>query len=279
MNRMLGTCVAGLLALAALPTTARAADCAVKPPADLVTAGSLVFGTTLSTPPQAYLDNNEASGLDVEVAKAVAAQLCLKPEFVNLAFPGLFPGLNAKKFDAVIVGVGITPERQEVFDFVPYFQGGIRFVVQKSSGLSFKDESELCGHSVATVTGSVEARALDRANQENCTQGKKIEIKVYPSFNEAVQQLRKSVVDIAFVDWPFAAYLVNLMPELVVGSPILSGTPGRPRNREGIVVRKGDTTMKSAIEQAFLKVQASGEYDKIMDKWHLKEGDIRLVSH
>ena len=178
----------------------------------------------------------------------------------------------------MIVGAGITPQRQEVFDFVPYFQGGIRLVVQKSSGLSFKDESELCGHSVATVTGSVEARALDRANQETCAEGKKIEIKVYPSFNEAVQQLRKSVAEVAFVDWPFAAYLVNLMPELVVGSPILSGTPGRPRNREGIVVRKGDTATRSAIEQAFAKVQASGGYDKILDKWHLKEGDIRLVS-
>ena len=41
------------------------------------------------------------------------------PIFVNLAFPGLFPGLNAKKFDAVIAGIGITPQREEVFDFVP----------------------------------------------------------------------------------------------------------------------------------------------------------------
>ena len=158
---------------------------------------------------------------------------------------------------------------------MPYFWGGIRLVVQKSSGLQFKNEDELCGHSVATVTGSVEARALERANNETCKEGKKIQITTYPSFNEAVQQLKKSVVEVAFVDWPFAAYLVNLMPDLAVGSPILSGTPGRPRNREGFVFRKGDTAGITAFEEAFKKVQESGEYDKILAKWHLSEGDIR----
>ena len=265
----------GLLVGAALP--ANAADCPIKPPADLVSAGTLTFGTMLSTPPQVYAEGSEPAGFDVDVAKAVAARLCLKPAFANLAFPGLFPGLNAKKFDAVIAGIGITPQRQDVFEFVPYFQGGIRLVVRKAAKLDFKDEDELCGHSGATVTGSVEARALERANSATCAEGKKIDIKTYPSFNEAVQQLRKSVVDVAFVDWPFAAYITGLMPDLAVGGPILSGTPGRPRNREGIVMRKGDLAGKDAVGQAFAAVEASGDYDKLLAKWHLGEGDIRAA--
>ena len=267
--------LAGLVIGAALP--AAAADCPIKPPADLVSAGTLTFGTMLSTPPQVYAEGSEPAGFDVDVAKAVAARLCLKPAFVNLAFPGLFPGLNAKKFDAVVAGIGITPQREGVFEFVPYFQGGVRLVVRKAAKLDFKDEDGLCGHSVATVTGSVEARALERANGETCADGKKIDIKTYPSFNEAVQQLRKSVVDVAFVDWPFAAYITGLMPDLAVGSPILSGTPGRPRNREGIVMRMGDAAGKDAVGQAFAAVEASGDYDKLLAKWHLGEGDIRAV--
>ena len=273
MLRWCKSVLAGVVICAALP--AAAADCPIKPPGDLVTSGTLTFGTMLSTPPQVYAEAGEPAGLDVDVAKAVAARLCLKPAFVNLAFPGLFPGLNAKKFDAVIAGIGITPQREEVFDFVPYFKGGIRLVVRKASKLEFKDENGLCAHSVATVTGSVESRALERANAETCPEGKKVDIKTYPSFNEAVQQLRKSVVDVAFVDWPFAAYVTTLMPDLAVGSPILSGTPGRPRNREGIVVRKGDSATREALAQAFAAVASSGEYDKLLAKWHLDEGDIR----
>ena len=271
-TRVLAATVIG----AALP--AGAADCPIRPPADLVSGGTLTFGTMLSTPPQVYADNGEPAGFDVDVAKAVATRLCLKPAFVNLAFPGLFPGLNARKFDAVIAGIGITPQREEVFEFVPYFRGGIRFVVRKSAKLDLADENGLCGRSVATVTGSVEARALDRANAEACPEGKKIDAKTYPSFNEAVQQLRKSVVDVAFVDWPFAAYVTSLMPDLAVGSPILSGTPGRPRNREGIVLRHGDAAGKEALGQAFAAVEASGDYDELLAKWHLGEGDVRAAS-
>ena len=276
---MFGKLMTALLASSvwiASPANA-SADCAIKPPASLVSAGTLTFGTMLSTPPQVFDNKGAPDGFDVDVAKAVAQRLCLKPAFVNLAFPGLFPGLNSKKFDAVVAGIGITPQREEVFKFVPYFEGGNQLVVRKASKLAFKDESELCGHSVATVTGSVEAHALERSNKELCTHGKTIEIKVYPSFNEAVQQLIKSNSDVAWVDWPFASYIVHLMPDLALGGPILSGVPGKPRNNEGIVVRKDDDTAQTAIQQAFAAVEASGDYDKLLAKWHLEGGDIRLV--
>ncbi len=276
---MVGKLATALLASAAwiVASAGASADCAIKPPSNLVSAGTLTFGTMLSTPPQVFDDHGQPDGLDVDIAKAVASRLCLKPAFVNLAFPGLFPGLNSKKFDAVIAGIGITPQREEVFRFVPYFEGGNQLVVRKASKLAFTTEGELCGHSVATVTGSVEARALERSNKELCTHGKTIEIKVYPSFNEAVQQLVKSNSDVAWVDWPFASYIVNLMPDLALGGPILSGVPDKPRNKEGIVVRKDDDAAQTAIQQALTQVEASGDYDKILAKWHLQGGDIRLV--
>ena len=259
------------IAFVALP----AFGCAITAPNNLVDAGALTFGTMLSTPPQLFMEDTKPAGFDIDLANAIAAQMCIKAKFVNLAFPGLFPGLNAHKFDAVIAGIGITSQRKEVFGFVPYLVGGNRFIVRKASNLHFKDETELCGHSVATVTGSVQAAALARTNQQVCPADKKIDIKTYPSFNEAVEQLRKSVVDVAWVDWIFAAYVVNLMPNLALGSPILSGQSGGPRNREGIVLRKDDAAAQTAVSKAFAAVEASGEYDKILDKWRLQEGDIR----
>ena len=276
MPRTLGTAVLALLMSGvAGQGGAWAADCAIKAPGDLLTPDTITFGSMLSTPPQVFDEKGEPAGSDIDIAKAVAARMCAKARFVNLAFAGLFPGLNAKKFDAAVAGIGITPQRQESFDFVPIFYGGVRLVVRKAAKLEFKDENELCGRSVATVTGTVEARALDRVNQETCPADKKVEVKIYPSFNEAVQQLRKSVVDVAYVDWPFANYIVNLVPDLALASPVLSGTPGRPRNRQGIVLRKEDTALHTAMDQALAQVIASGDYDKILDKWHLKEGDVR----
>ncbi len=269
----------GSLALIAWTVSlgAAVADCAIKAPTTLVSAGTLTFGTALSTPPQDFDDHGEPAGFDIDVGKAVAGRLCLKPAFVNLAFPGLFPGLGARKFDAVVAGLGITPQREEVFTFVPYLQGGIQLVVRKDANLAFKDVAGLCGHSVATVTGSVEARALEATNKDTCAAGKAIAIKVYPSFNEAVQQLLKGNSEVAFVDWPFAAYIINLMPNLALGSPALSSTSGR-RNREGIATRKDDAATHEAIQQALAAVESSGDYDKILDHWHMREGDIRQAT-
>jgi ABC-type amino acid transport substrate-binding protein len=266
-----------LLAGCFLPLTAAPADCLVRLPPDLVAPGRLTIATHLSTPPQAFLENDKPAGFAVELGEALAEQMCLKAEWVNIAFAGMFPALNAKKFDTIIAGVGITPQREESFDFVPYFQGGVRLVVRKDSARAFKSEDDLCGLTVATQAGSTEAIGLERANKETCRDGNKIQIMAYPNFNEAVQQLRKKVAEVAFVDWPFANYLAQAVPELALGSPILSGTPGKPRNKHGMVMRKGDTAMATALSEALKSVQASGRYDEILAKWNLSEGDIRHV--
>lgn len=267
--------LAVLIASLLLPSVAVAAECPVAPPSDLVTPGKLTIATHLSTPPQAFLENDKPAGFAVELGDALAEQMCLRAEWVNIAFAGMFPALNAKKFDTIISGIGITPQRQESFDFVPYFQGGVRLVVRKDSARTFKSEDDLCGLAVATQAGSTEAIGLERANKETCPEGKKIQIMAYPNFNEAVQQLRKQVAEVAFVDWPFANYLAQAVPEFALGSPILSGTPGKARNLHGMVVRKGDTAMARALSDALKRVQASGRYDQILAKWNLSEGDIR----
>jgi len=178
-------------------------------------------------------------------------------------------------FDTVIAAVDITPERQQSFDFVPYFQGGLRLVVQKDSNLRFNSENDLCGRKVATESGSTAAIALERANREACPDGNKIKVMGYPSFNEAVAQVRKKVAQVAFVDWPFANYLAQTVPDLALGSPILSDTAGGPRNKQGMVVRKGDAETATALADALARIQASGEYETILAKWNVSEGDVR----
>jgi polar amino acid transport system substrate-binding protein len=259
--------------LAATPSFA--AGCAVKPPNDLVTPGSLTVGSNMSTPPQMFIDGGQPAGFEIDLAKAIAGTMCLKPQFVNIAFGGLFPGLGAKKFDYITSGLGITPQREQVFDFVPYLVGGIQLVVRKDSGLHFKDENGLCGHSVATISGTTQARAIERVNQKVCKPGQKIDLKYFPSFNDAVMQLRKKSADVAFVDWAFAAYVSNLIPELTTGSPIISGRPEVPRNKLGMAFRKGDKPLVDAVNAAMRELEKNGEYAKILDKWHLRNGDIR----
>lgn len=269
--------VAGIIfclgaSLAAAP--ARAA-CPAKPPPGLVSSGTLTVGSNMSTPPQMFVLNGRPAGFEIDLSRAIAKAMCLKIHFINIAFGGLFPGLVAHKFDYISSGLGITPQRQQVFDFVPYFLGGIQLVARKDSGLHFKNENGLCGRSVATIAGTTQAKALERVNRKVCKPGHKITLRYFPSFNDAVIQLRKKSADVAFVDWSFAAYITRLMPALKTASPIISGRPAVPRNRLGLAFRKGDKALEVAVAHALQRVEKSGEYQKILDKWHLQNGDIR----
>ena len=259
----------------AMPVAARAASCVVSAPAELTAQGQLTIGTTNLPPPPGMTPDPQA-GLEYGLADALAQALCLKPNYVALAFAGLFPALNAKKFDVAMAAIGISAERAQAYDFVPYFLGGLRLVVRKDSGLYFKEELALCGHSVAMLAGSVEVQDLDKY-KDHCPAGRALDMRIFPSNNEVLEQLRKRTVEVIFIDWPPAAFIVEKNPgDFALGSPILSGEPpGEPRRKRGIMLRKGDQAMKSALDKAMAAVMADGTYDRILKEYGLSDGDVR----
>ena len=96
-------------------------------PHGLKNPGTLTVGMTLQFKPQMYLDSKgKPAGYDVVLLKALAKQWGVKLDIKNLDFNGLIPGLVAKKFDMVSVGLSATPERRKSISFsrayVPYAQ-------------------------------------------------------------------------------------------------------------------------------------------------------------
>ena len=89
-----------------------------------INSGQLTVGMNLQFKPEMYLDNGKPAGYDVDLLNELAPALKTKLNIQNLDFNGLIPGLQAKKFDMVSVGLSATPERKQVVDFtrayVPY---------------------------------------------------------------------------------------------------------------------------------------------------------------
>ena len=72
--------------------------------------------------PWTYHDENDnLVGYDVEVANAIAEKLGVKVNFVEGEWDGLLAGLDAGRYDIMVNGVGITPDREEKYNFsTPY---------------------------------------------------------------------------------------------------------------------------------------------------------------
>jgi polar amino acid transport system substrate-binding protein len=263
------------LGMAATPSMAQ---CLSAPP-NLVEAGYLTVGTSLTAPPMGFMKDDTPSGFDPEFITAVAEKMCLKTKIVNVTFQGLFPGLIAKKFDVIASQIGITDPRKEMFDFVPVFVGGLRLVTQKNSGLKFQTESDVCGHAASIVAGSTQMAALERVKGD-CPAGKPMTLKVFTNQSEALNEVAKGTVNVAYVDWPVAAYLIQQRPQdFVEASPVLSGKgPNTERNRNGIVIRKGETPTQDAVAAAVKAAMSAGAYDEILKKWNLADGDVRKAN-
>jgi ABC-type amino acid transport substrate-binding protein len=113
-----GISTAGTVASAAVAHSATAAD------PGLMTPGTLVVGMDLQFKPEMYLKNGKPAGYDVDLLHKLATAMGVKLQIDNLAFTGLIPGLQTKKFDMVSVGLSNTPARAKVVSFtkayVPY---------------------------------------------------------------------------------------------------------------------------------------------------------------
>ena len=107
---------------------------------------------TDDTMPVEGLDGAYADGIDVYVAKKVAAAFGLEAVAVKLAWSGLIESLNAGQIDCIIAGMTPTDERRQSIDFTePYFVGHYGLLVKKDS--PYADAASFDDFAGASVLG------------------------------------------------------------------------------------------------------------------------------
>jgi polar amino acid transport system substrate-binding protein len=247
--------------------TANPATPTVAPPSDLITAGKLTVGSDTTYPPQEYIDTatNQATGFDIDLIAAIAQRMGLKSKPVTTSFDTIINSLVAKRFDVVISAVSVTPERQKKVDFVPYFNAGESLLVKVGNPSNIKSTADLCGQKVGVQNGTIEQTDLNTANTTCKNAGKSaIEITALTNQTDVIQLLASSRVVATYQDSPVTDYFNKQHPgQFTVGGSVVNA------GIEGIVVRKGDSSMFNAIQTAFNQLKADGTYNSLIQKWGL----------
>jgi polar amino acid transport system substrate-binding protein len=128
--------------------------------------GTLRVGLDASFPPFEVLDDSgQIVGLDVDIARAVAADLDVELELVNIGFDGLYDALLARRVDIVISGLPYDPRWTEDVAYTHnYFNAG-QILVTLASDVGISTVEGVAGHRVAVEWGSqadMEGRRLAR---------------------------------------------------------------------------------------------------------------------
>jgi ABC-type amino acid transport substrate-binding protein len=138
---------------AASTTASSGAASGLKP----INGGKLTVGMNLQFKPEMYLDNGQPAGYDVDLLNKLVPDLGVALNIQNLDFNGLIPGLQAKKFDMVSVGLSATPERKKVVDFTrPYVPYALVLGVptKDASSVTSVDQMNASGKKITALQGS-----------------------------------------------------------------------------------------------------------------------------
>lgn len=236
-------------------------------PSNNPNAGTVIVGSDITFPPFEYMENNQPKGFDIEIMDAILAENGSKANYVDTRFSNLIPGLDGKKFDVIISGLYITPERLQKVDMIPYFKTYEALLVRTDGDFKPKTRDELCGKSVATQKGAIYPLQIQQFSKESCeSKGKPaITIKEFETSPQAIQALLSSAVDAQYDDVGVAKEAVKKLNNRVM----ISSTDKFIPILGGIAVRKGDTETYNKINEGLSKVKASGKYDQLMKHYDL----------
>lgn len=221
-------------------------------------AETIRFATEASYPPFEFIDaGNKIQGFDVDLANALCKEMQAECTFTNQAFDSLIPSLKFKRFDAVMAGMDITPEREKQVLFTkPYYDNSALFIAQKGK---IADVAALKGKKVGVQNGTTHQKYLTDKHPEITTVP-------YDSYQNAILDLKNGRVDAVFGD----TAVVN---EWLKQNDALATVGAKVTDKDyfgtglGITVRQKNTDLQGKFNAALDKIKQDGTYETIYKKW------------
>lgn len=257
------------------PSVSVDAKAAALLPAQVKSAGKIVFASDASYAPFEYFgsDNSTMVGFDVQLTDALAKVLGVKARHVNAGFDTILPGLQAGKYDAGVSAFGITAERRKVVDFVPYLAMGTGLAVAKGNpqGLTLERATSLCGKTVSAQKGSIQGISILPKLSSRCKDAGKpaINIRMYPSQNEANLALGSGRADAIMADSVPLAYEGQQAADAF---ELAKGKDYQPVPI-GIAVPNG-SRLGPALSAAMQVLVDDGVLAKLLRHWHVPASDL-----
>ena len=219
---------------------------------------TVVVAQDATWPPMEFLnENKEIVGFAPEFMKAVAKEAGFELELKNVAWDGIFAGLDAGQYDAVCSSVTITEERKKAMDFTqPYYKVRQALVVPKT--VDVKSLEEMKGKTLGAQIGTTGYFTIKKT--------KGLTAKSYDEIGLAMEDLFNGRLDGVVCDDPVAAQYALQKAEyaakLKIASILETGD-----EYYGIAVKKGNKELVDLLNKGIKAVQEKGVDKTIRAKW------------
>lgn len=206
----------------------------------------------------------EVVGFDIDLVKALCSRMKADCKIVESEYDSLIPSLKARKIDAIVAAMSITPKRLKEIDFSDkLYSADARLVALKDSQLLPTPES-LRDKNVGVQQGSIQEVY---ANRFWASRG--VNVVSYSSQDQVYSDLVAGRLDAAFQDETAGSY--GFLKQESGKNYAFAGPS--VKNTEifgvgtGIGIRKGDSSLQLAFNNALAEILKDGTYQKIAAKY------------
>ncbi|MCU4651460.1 transporter substrate-binding domain-containing protein [Roseibacterium sp. SDUM158016] len=224
-------------------------------------AGVIRIAMSGAYPPFNFVnDQNQVVGFDPAIGTEIARRMGLEVEIVTTAWDGIIAGLLTNRYDAIVGSMSITPERDEVLDFVgPYYTTKRAIFTLPDSGIT----------SVSQINDDVTLGVTLGETHEEWAREQGYNIRTYRGLPELILELQNGRVD-AIVNDSIAAILA--MGERDIDYVMLDDLETDVIGA-GIAIREGNPMLAAEMQAALDAMMEDGTYLEIAEEW--VGGDIR----
>ncbi|HDR16404.1 MAG TPA: transporter substrate-binding domain-containing protein [Desulfobacteraceae bacterium] len=194
--------------------------------------------------------NGELIGFEIDVATRLAQDIGVKVEFVPTKWSGIIPALLTGKFDVIIGGMGILPQRNLKVNFtIPYDVSGMSMVAHREMAAGF---TSLDDFNKPDVVISVRLAATPVAAAKKYMP--KAQIRQFDDESHAFQELLNGKAHAVVASAPTPAYMALKYPDKLF-LPMDETFTTEPI---GFAVKKGDFDTVNFFNNWITVVKAEG---------------------
>jgi arginine/ornithine transport system substrate-binding protein len=228
-------------------------------------AKDLRIGIEAASKPFAFKSSDDKLvGFDVDIANALCDQLNVKCVFVEQEWKGIIPGLQTRKYDAIISSMSITEERKKSVDFTDkYYHTPARLIAKLSRKIAGTPAS-LKDKKVGVLQGSTHEVYANEVLKKSGSI-----IIAYTSQNEVFLDLKSGRIDATLVDSTQGKegfLTLESNKEFGFIGPVFDD-PKIFGFGAGIAIRKGENDLRLKLNAAIKAIRTNGIYKKIQIKY------------
>lgn len=198
-------------------------------------------------------------GFEIDVAKKLAHDMGVKAEFIPTAWSGIIPALLTGKFDVIIGGMGITPQRNLKVNFtIPYDFSGMSMVASKARAKGFSTINDFNKKNI-----TIAARMGTTAEQAVRKFIPNAKLKLFDNESQALQELILGRVYAVVSSAPMPVFYALKYPGRLFIP--LKGT--FTKEPIGFAIRKGDYDALNYFNNWILYTQSQGFFKEKKAYW------------